>query len=198
MAAVELKKANARLAEVMRQLVIRHRRDTECRRYRVGHEYPAGVGEEPRPDQHQLHAARGSILPDDAELAQFLLMKVVASATCGRRKTALGMDVTGAYSTLWNSKEGRKALDVAANNEAAQPYFRILAKLTDGRSIPNRCDRTRTNDYEPLPKWRNAARRPSCQDAITLLRKQIEAKPLCQGTPTNILGYPSMIRTAAA
>ena len=57
---------------------------------------------------------------------------------------------------------------------------------------------TRTNDYEPLPKWRNAARRPSCQDAITLLRKQIEAKPLCQGTPTNILGYPSMIPTAAA
>ena len=58
--------------------------------------------------------------------------------------------------------------------------------------------RGRNNDYEPLPKWRNAARRPSCQDAITLLRKQIEAKPLCQGTPTNILGYPSMIQTAAA
>ena len=57
---------------------------------------------------------------------------------------------------------------------------------------------TRTTAYEPLPKWRNAARRPSCQDAITLLRKQIEAKPLCQGTPTNILGYPSMVQPAAA
>ena len=57
---------------------------------------------------------------------------------------------------------------------------------------------TRTNDYEPLPKWRHSARRASCQDAITLLRKQIEAKPLCQGTPTNILGYPSMVQTAAA
>ena len=34
----------------------------------------------------------------------------------------------------------------------------------------------RTNDYELLPKWRNAARRPSCQDAVTLLRKQIEAR----------------------
>jgi hypothetical protein len=35
---------------------------------------------------------------------------------------------------------------------------------------------TRTNDYEPLPKWRNAALRPSCQDAITLLlRTQIAA-----------------------
>jgi hypothetical protein len=38
---------------------------------------------------------------------------------------------------------------------------------------------TRTNDYEPLPKWRNAALRPSCQDAITLLlRTQIAAKSL--------------------
>jgi hypothetical protein len=139
-AALDLKKANAELGDVMRELVIRHRRDTEYRRYRVGHEYPSVEGVELRPDQHQLHAARGSVLPADAELAQFLLMKVVASATCGRRKTALGMDVTGAYSTLWNSNEGKKALAAAAQNEA-QPYFRLLAKLTGGRSIPNRFDR---------------------------------------------------------
>ena len=56
----------------------------------------------------------------------------------------------------------------------------------------------RTAAYEPLPKWRTAARRPSCQDLVTLLRKQIEAKPRCQGTPTNIVGYPSMVQTAAA
>ena len=54
---------------------------------------------------------------------------------------------------------------------------------------------TRTNDYELLPKWRDAARRASCQDAVTLLRKQIEAR---QGTPTNLVGYPSMVQTAAA
>ena len=52
---------------------------------------------------------------------------------------------------------------------------------------------TRTNDYELLPKWRDAARRASCQDAATLLRKQIEAR---QGTPTNVVGYPSMVQTA--
>ena len=56
----------------------------------------------------------------------------------------------------------------------------------------------RTTAYEPLPKWRLGARRPSCQDLVTLLRKQIEAKPFCQGTPTNIIGYPSMVQTAAA
>lgn len=53
----------------------------------------------------------------------------------------------------------------------------------------------RTNDYELLPKWRNAARRPSCQDAVTLLRKQIEAR---RSTPTNVAGYPTMVQTAAA
>jgi hypothetical protein len=56
----------------------------------------------------------------------------------------------------------------------------------------------RTAAYEPLPKWRPNARRPSCQDLVTLLRKQIEAKPFSQGTPTNIVGYPSMVQTAAA
>ena len=56
----------------------------------------------------------------------------------------------------------------------------------------------RTSVYEPLPKWRLSARRPSCQDLVTLLRKQIEAKSFSQGPPTNIVGYPSMVQTAAA
>src|ERR1700746_1103662 len=56
----------------------------------------------------------------------------------------------------------------------------------------------RTFAYEPLPKWRSAARRPSYQDLVTLLRKQIEAQSFGQGTPTNVVGYPSMVQTAAA
>jgi hypothetical protein len=56
----------------------------------------------------------------------------------------------------------------------------------------------RTSAYEPLPKWRRASRRPSCQDLVTLLRKQIEAQPFCRTTPSKIVGYPSMVQTAAA
>jgi hypothetical protein len=56
---------------------------------------------------------------------------------------------------------------------------------------------TRTTAYEPLPKWRSAARRPSCQDLVTLLRKQIEAQSFGQGTPTNVVGYPCIVQTAA-
>jgi hypothetical protein len=66
-------------------------------------------------------------------------MKVVASATRGKRKTALGMDVTGAYSTLWHSKEGERALKAASQNESTK-YFPILAKLTGGRREPNKMD----------------------------------------------------------
>jgi hypothetical protein len=32
----------------------------------------------------------------------------------------------------------------------------------------------RTQDYLPQPKWRRGARRPSCQDLVTLLRKQFD------------------------
>jgi hypothetical protein len=31
---------------------------------------------------------------------------------------------------------------------------------------------TRTQHDEPLPKWRRGAKRPSCLDRVTLLRKQ--------------------------
>jgi len=67
-------------------------------------------------------------------------MKVVASATRGKKKTALGMDVTGAYSTLWNSKEGRKAKLAAVKNNDAN-YFPILAKLTGGNTRPDNPNR---------------------------------------------------------
>ena len=85
-AAIKLKHANQQLGAVMRKLVVRHRREIAHRRYRVGHGYPPRSAESERPDQHQLHAARGSQLPSETELAQFLLMKVVASATRGKTK----------------------------------------------------------------------------------------------------------------
>ena len=35
----------------------------------------------------------------------------------------------------------------------------------------------RTAAYAPLPKWRKKAKRPSCLDLITLLRKEIVEYP---------------------
>lgn len=37
----------------------------------------------------------------------------------------------------------------------------------------------RGDGYQPLPKWRRHARRPSCLDLVTLLRKEMASHPAC-------------------
>jgi hypothetical protein len=56
----------------------------------------------------------------------------------------------------------------------------------------------RTQDYEPLPKWRRAARRPSCLDLVTLLRKQLAENPHTFVTATAPPTYQTMVGAAAA
>jgi hypothetical protein len=57
---------------------------------------------------------------------------------------------------------------------------------------------TRTQEYEPLPKWRRGAKRPSCLDLVTLLRRQLTQRPIPfaagQDPPTSEV----MVGTAAA
>jgi hypothetical protein len=55
----------------------------------------------------------------------------------------------------------------------------------------------RTAVYEVLPKWRARAKRPSCLDLLTLLRRQLEAhKAQHDGIP--LVSYKTMVLTAAA
>jgi len=56
----------------------------------------------------------------------------------------------------------------------------------------------RTQDYEPLPKWRRGAKRPSCLDLVTLLRKQLVEHPVKLATAKAAPTYETMIQTAAA
>ena len=56
----------------------------------------------------------------------------------------------------------------------------------------------RTSDYEPLPKWRRGAKRPSCLDLVTLLRKQLAENPVKFATGTAAPTYAGMIGAAAA
>jgi hypothetical protein len=56
----------------------------------------------------------------------------------------------------------------------------------------------RTADYEPLPKWRRGARRPSCLDLVTLLRKQIDQHPVQLPTAHRAPDFQAMVTAAAA
>ena len=136
----ELQASNERLGTAMRTLIIRHRRPTGHRRVLIGREYPPSAEGPIRPNQHLLHLAPGASIPPHAELAQYLLMKVVAEASRGKHRTTLGMDLTGCYTTLWESREGARAAEsaTAGNN---QRLFRILQQITGYReSRENRED----------------------------------------------------------
>jgi hypothetical protein len=128
--ALDLRRANRALQRAMSNVIIRHRRQTEHRRQWVGREYPppiptAGL----RPDQSVLHLAPGAQIPPDAELAQYLLMKVVAEIGRGKHRTSLGIDLTGCYTTLWESKDGKRAVERAAT-ETGGPLLDQLKALT--------------------------------------------------------------------
>lgn len=56
----------------------------------------------------------------------------------------------------------------------------------------------RTADYEPLPKWRRGAKRPSCLDLVTLLRKQLAQQPPPFATAASKPTAQTMVLTAAA
>jgi hypothetical protein len=56
----------------------------------------------------------------------------------------------------------------------------------------------RTAVYEPLPKWRRGAKRPSCLDLVTLLRKQLAENPVKSATAHAPPTYQTMVGTAAA
>ncbi len=141
--AVSLRQANQALSQAMSPLVIRHRRSNAHRRYWVGREYPpAGTGLL-RPDHNRLHLAPGQSLEPKDELIQYLLMKVVAALSRGRHRTTLGTALTGCYSTMWESKEGRDAIEASARGDP-QRLIDLLHRLT------GRANRARDAEHPKL------------------------------------------------
>jgi hypothetical protein len=92
---------NSNLSRELGKFVIRHRRQTDHRLFRVGIEYGVPTQTLPfRPDGHILHAAPGLDIRGEAELPQFLLMRCVSQMKGGKGRSSLGSDLTGCYSTL--------------------------------------------------------------------------------------------------
>ncbi len=154
--AVRLQNANRCLHEVMAPLIIRHRRRTEHRRYWVGREYPRVPNSHTsRPDRGQLHLAPGQPMPPHGELAQYLLMKVVAEISRGKHRTTLGSDLTGSYTTLWQSREGKAAETVLQSGQ--QSLLAILKRITGYGQKDNPRDaehpKVETVIAEALKRW---------------------------------------------
>ncbi|WP_334391334.1 helicase-related protein [Bradyrhizobium sp. AZCC 2262] len=127
---------NERLSRVLGKLVIRHRRHTEHRLTLVGQEYALPDTARARQDRHLLHAAPGLDVHGDGELPHYLLMRCVTALKQGKGRSSLGSALTGCYSTLLESAEGRRLGRAFGELPAAKPYFETLFSMVRGKDDP--------------------------------------------------------------
>lgn len=128
---------NARLSRELGKFVIRHRRQTDHRLFRIGAEYGIVAQEDPsRPDSHILHAAPGLDIRGEAELPQFLLMRCVSEMKKGKGRSSLGSDLTGCYSTLHESAEGRRVKESLKESPTGRLYLELLFGMANRRHDP--------------------------------------------------------------
>lgn len=127
---------NSDLSHELGEIVIRHRRRTEHRRFRVGMEYqPIAIvdSSKHRPDRHVLHAAPGIDVRGDGELPHYILMRCVSEMKQGKGKSSLGSALTGCYSTLIDSSEGIAVKKRLAETTIGQVYLKLLMGMVDAQ-----------------------------------------------------------------
>lgn len=133
--ALRLYTLNEDLSQELGALVIRHRRRTDHRLVRVGSEYTqASATVRARADRNVLHAAAGIDVRGAAELPHYLLMRLVSLTKSERGRGSLGTALTGCYSTLHNSAEGRLVGGALRDGDPRAPYLKLLRSMTtEGR-----------------------------------------------------------------
>jgi hypothetical protein len=131
--ALELFAYNADLSHELHRYVIRHRRRTEHRLFRAGEEFRAELATVlRRPDAHVLHGAPGIDVQGVGELPHYILMRCVSEMKRlrGRHgRSSLGSALTGCYSTLLHSAEGRSVKTLLAGSPLARQYLDLLMAL---------------------------------------------------------------------
>ncbi|MFM1770340.1 MAG: hypothetical protein RJA22_2869 [Verrucomicrobiota bacterium] len=129
--------SNADLSHELGQLIIRHRRRTDHRLFLVGAEYGQPADQRGRrPDAHLLHGAPGLDVRGEAELPQYLLMRCLSEVKGGRGRSSLGQDLTGCYSTLQTSAQGRRIRRFLDESPEAGRYLDLLFDLVNERHDP--------------------------------------------------------------
>jgi hypothetical protein len=132
---------NEDLSQELGEFIIRHRRSTVHRLVRAGGELASTEAEMlARQDRHQLHAALGLDVKGPGELPHYLLMRCVAEMNRAKgqahHRTSLGDNLTGCYSTLLESAEGRLVKKELASSPTGKKYFDLLVDCVDEAQDP--------------------------------------------------------------
>ncbi len=123
---------NADLSQELGALVVRHRRKTDHRLVRVGAEYAETEAScAARSDRHVLHSGPGIDVRGPGELPHYLLMRCVSEAKGGKGKSSLGSALTGCYSTLLVSAEGKDIHKSLGSSPTGKAYLDLLLTMVD-------------------------------------------------------------------
>ncbi|MGC4099509.1 MAG: helicase-related protein [Nitrospira sp.] len=128
---------NCALSMTMSPLVIRHRRETRHRAYMVGREYGKNAELPTGPNSHLLHAAPGLDVQGEGELPHYLLMRCISELKQGKGRSSLGSALTGCYSTLLDSAEGKSIQSRLHDSAIGSVYLDLLGNLVNESQDPN-------------------------------------------------------------
>lgn len=132
--ALRLFALNSDLSAELGRFVIRHRRQTDHRLFRVGAEFAAGAeGAAIRNDGHLLHRAPGLDVRGEGELPHYLLMRCVSEMKDRTGRSSLGTALTGCYSTLLCSDEGKRLKSSLGRTPTGRLYIDMLLGMVDAR-----------------------------------------------------------------
>lgn len=146
--------SNEILSAGLSKLVIRHRRQTDHRLMLVGEEYVHPDEAERRPDRHILHPAPGLDVRGDGELPHYLLMRCVTAMKQGKGRSSLGSALTGCYSTLLESAEGRQMQKRFRDLAESKIYFDTLFGMVRRKDDPGHPKLSRVVDAT-VNSWRD-------------------------------------------
>lgn len=151
--ALRLYAFNRDLGDELGRFVVRHRRSTQHRIVRAGHEidHDAELLKQ-RPDAHVLHAAPGLDVHGDDELPLYLLMRATAELEGGKRTADLGSSLTGCYSTFFMSAASASFANAADAGNAAT-YVQLLNDLVGDPSADATHPKMRRVVQEAVERW---------------------------------------------
>ena len=129
---------NADLSQELGEVLIRHRRQTQHRAFLVGNEYTIGASEIAlRPDRHVVHSADGIDVQGEGELPHYILMRCVSEMKGGKGRSSLGSALTGCYSTLLHSAEGRSIEKLVNKSKLGAAYYDMLRGMVKRKADKN-------------------------------------------------------------
>lgn len=151
--ALRLYAFNRDLGDELGRFVMRHRRSTQHRIVRAGHEIDHDAERlKQRPDAHVLHAAPGLDVRGDDELPLYLLMRATAELEGGKRTANLGSSLTGCYSTFFKSAASASFAKAAEAGNAGT-YVQLLNDLVGDPSADATHPKMRRVVQEAVERW---------------------------------------------